>query len=67
MAEDVTPERIATIAASARIPLDATAAARVARSVNPTVRRFAEERLILPLEVEPATFVVVAHTRARGE
>ena len=67
MAEDVSPEHIATIAARARIPLDAAAAARVARSVTSTLRRFAEERLILPLEVEPATFVVVAQMRARGE
>jgi hypothetical protein len=67
MADDVTPERIASIAAGAGIPLDAAAAARVARSVTPTVRKFAEAKVILPLEVEPATFVVVAHTRAGGE
>ena len=66
MADDVTPERITTIAASAGIPLD-SAAARVARSVTLTVRKFAEAKVILPLEVEPATFVVVAHTRACGE
>jgi hypothetical protein len=65
MAEDVTPERIATIAASARIPLDAAAAARVARSVTPTVTKFAEAKVGLPLEVEPATFIIVAHTVTR--
>jgi len=67
MAEDVIPERIAAIAASARIPLDAAAAARVAHSVTPIVRKFAEAKVILPLEVEPATFVIVAHTGSRGE
>ena len=60
MADEITPERVATIAASARIPLDATAAGRVARAVNPTVTRFTSEKITLPLEVEPATFVVVA-------
>ena len=60
MAAEVTPERVAAIAASARIHLDATAAGRVARSVNPTVTRFIEEKITLPLEIEPATFVVVA-------
>ena len=60
MSDEVTPERILAIAASGRFPLDATEAARVARAVNLTVARFAKERIDLALEVEPATFVVVA-------
>jgi len=60
MPDEVTPERVAAIAAAARVPLDQTAAARVARAVNPTVSRFAAEKLALPLEVEPATYAVVA-------
>jgi hypothetical protein len=60
MPEDVTPERVAAIATAARVPLDQTAATRVARAVNPTVTRFAAEKIALPLEVEPATFAVVA-------
>ena len=34
--------------------------ARVANAVNPTVTRFAAQRIALPLEVEPATYAVVA-------
>jgi hypothetical protein len=60
MPEDVTPERVAAIATAARVPLDETAATRVARAVNPTVTRFTAEEIALPLEVEPATFAVVA-------
>jgi hypothetical protein len=60
MTDDVTPERVAAIAAAARVPLDQTAAARVARAVNPTVTRFVAEKIALPLEVEPATYSVVA-------
>jgi len=60
MVNEVTPERVLAIAASARCPLDATTAARVARAVNPTLARFAKERIDLALEVEPATFAVVA-------
>lgn len=60
MPDDVTPERIAVLAAAARVPLDAAGAARVARAVNPTVTRFAAENLALPIEVEPATYVVIA-------
>jgi hypothetical protein len=60
MPDEITPERVLVIAASARIPLDATTAAHVARAVNPTVARFAEERIDLALEAEPATFAVVA-------
>jgi hypothetical protein len=60
MSDEVTPERVASIAAAARVPLDETLAARVACAVNPTVTRFAAEKLALPLEVEPATYTVVA-------
>jgi hypothetical protein len=60
MPDEVTPERVLAIAASARFPLDATTAARVARAVNPTLARFNKERVDLALEVEPATFAVVA-------
>ena len=59
MPDEVTPERVLAIAASARFPFDATVATRVARAVNPTLARFAKERIDLALEVEPATFAVV--------
>jgi hypothetical protein len=48
------------IAAAARVPLEQTSAARVANAVNPIVTRFAAQRIALPLEVEPATYAVVA-------
>ena len=60
MTDEVTPDRVAAIATAARVPLDQTAAARVARAVNPIVTRFAAEKIVLPLEIEPAVFAVVA-------
>jgi hypothetical protein len=60
MPDEVTPERVAAIAAAARVPLEQTSAARVANAVNPTVTRFAAQKIALPLEVEPATYAVVA-------
>jgi hypothetical protein len=60
MSDEITPDRVMTIAAGAGIQLDTTTAERVARAVNPSAKRFSAERIRLPLEVEPATFVVVA-------
>ena len=60
MADEVTPERVEIIAAAARIQVDAAAAERVARAVRFTAKIFAEEKISLPMEVEPSTFVVVA-------
>jgi hypothetical protein len=60
MPDAVTPERVAAIAAAARVPLDQTSSARVANAVNPTVTCFAAQKIVLPLEVEPATYAVVA-------
>ena len=60
MPDEVTPERVAIIAASARVPLAAAAAERVAHAVNPTVTRFSAEKINLAMEIEPATFVVTA-------
>ena len=60
MSDEVRPERVAAIAAAACVPLDQISATRVAGAVNPTVTRFAAEKIALPLEVEPATYVVVA-------
>jgi hypothetical protein len=51
--DDVTPGRVAAIAAAARVPLEQTSAARVANAVNPTVSYFAAQKIALPLEVEP--------------
>jgi hypothetical protein len=48
MPDEVTPERVAAIAAAARVPLEQTSAARVAKAVNPTVTRFAAQKIALP-------------------
>jgi hypothetical protein len=56
---DVTPERVAALAAAARIPLAEGGAARIAGAVTPTVTRYAAENIALPLETEPSSFVVV--------
>ena len=59
MPENVSPKRIATTAAAARVPLDSEAAARVARAVTMPVKRMAAADIALDMEVEPATFVAV--------
>ena len=59
MSEKVLPERVAAIAAAARIPLPADAPARIARTVTSPVGRIAAADIALDMEVEPATFVAV--------
>jgi hypothetical protein len=59
MPDEVPPERVQAIAAAARVPLEFSTAARVARAVNPTVARFASAALDYPFETEPASFVAV--------
>jgi hypothetical protein len=56
---DVSPERVAALAAAARVPLAGDAAARIARAVTPTVTRYAAENIAMPLENEPSSFVLV--------
>ena len=56
---DVSPERIAALAAAARVPLADDAPVRIARAVTPTVTRFAAEGIALEMETEPSTFVAV--------
>ena len=58
MPDEVSEERIAALAAAARVPLAADAPARIARAVSPTVARFAAEKIAMPLETEPSSFVV---------
>ena len=64
MPDDVSPERVAMLAAAARVPLPPEAAARIARAVSPTVARYAAENIAMPLETEPSTFVAVQHKDA---
>ena len=59
MADDVDPDRVRLIATAARIPIGADTPARIARAVTPIVTRFAAEKLALPFEIEPSTYVVV--------
>ncbi len=59
MPDPVSPERIAALAAAARVPLGEGAAARIAGAVTPTVTRYTAENIALPLETEPASFIVV--------
>jgi hypothetical protein len=64
MENGLTAERMAIFAAAARVQLDAAAAARVARAVSPTIARFSAADVVVPFEVEPATFVLVQHQEA---
>jgi hypothetical protein len=59
MPDDVAAERIATVAAAARVPLEPASAARVARAVTPTVTRLAAAPVDFAFETEPASFIVV--------
>jgi hypothetical protein len=61
MTDEVTVDRVRTMAASARVPLDIATADRVAGAVNATIVRFGMEKITLPLEVEPSTFAAIAH------
>jgi hypothetical protein len=59
MSDQVTAERVAAVAAAARVPIAANAPARIAQAVGPTVARFAAVELDTSFETEPSTFVVV--------
>jgi hypothetical protein len=65
MTDKVTPERITGFAAAARVPIQDGAAARIAKGITPTVARMDALNLQLPLEIEPATFVVIARKGAK--
>ena len=64
MANELTAEGVAILATAAGVHLDAATAARVARTVSPTVGRFSAPDIVVPFEVEPATFVLVQHRKA---
>ena len=55
----MTPACVATLAAVARVPIDAATPARVARTLAPQLARFAAPDISMPFETEPSTFVVV--------
>jgi hypothetical protein len=56
---DVSPERIAALAAAARVPLADVGPERIAVAVSPTVARYAAENIAMPMETEPSSFLVV--------
>jgi len=64
MSDEVTSERIAALAAAARVPLAEGAAARIARAVTPTIARYGAEKIAIPLETEPSSFLVAQHKDA---
>ena len=59
MPDEVTAERVATMAEAARVPLAPGSAARIARATGPTIARFAAEKIDIALETEPSSFVAV--------
>ena len=61
---DVSPDRVAAIAAAARIPLPDGGAARIAGAVTPMVARYVAGKIAMPLETEPSSYLVVQHKDA---
>src|SRR5262245_66005378 len=59
MPDQVTAERVAIMAAAARVPIQPGAEMRIAQAVGPTAARFAALPFDVALETEPSTFVVV--------
>ncbi len=67
MADKVSPERIAVIAAAARVPLPEGAAERIAKAVAPVAARMAQEDVSVAFEIEPASYVVAARKGAKRD
>jgi hypothetical protein len=65
MPDKVTPERIAVLAKAARVPIPGTSPERITNATAAVILRMAEESIALPMEVEPATFVVIARKGAK--
>ena len=56
---EVTPERVAAIAAATHIPLPDGGAPRIAGALSPIVARYVAEKIAMPLETEPSSFLAV--------
>ncbi len=65
MADKVTPERIAIMAAAGRIPLPEGSPARIAKAVAPVVVRMAKDDIAVSFETEPASYAAVARNGAK--
>lgn len=63
---EVTPERVAIMAAAARVPLPDGSAERIAKAVAPVAARMAQDDIVIAFEVEPATYEMVARRGAIG-
>jgi hypothetical protein len=64
MPHDVSPERVAALAAGVRVSLTHEDAVRIARAASPMLARFADGKITMPMETEPSTFSVVQHKDA---
>jgi hypothetical protein len=67
MADDISPERVLALAATARISLTRDAATRIANTASPLVAHFANANIAMPLETNPSTFIAVQHSGQTGE
>ncbi|MGA2129412.1 MAG: hypothetical protein ABSG76_25045 [Xanthobacteraceae bacterium] len=65
MSDEVTPDRIAAMAAAARVPISPEACVSVTRSVMPTVAQLSAHPITLALETEPSSFTVVQRREIR--
>ena len=66
MADKVTPERIAMMAAAARVPLPDGSAARIAKAVAPVVARMAQDDIAdRRSRSSPRAYVAVARKGAK--
>ncbi len=63
---DVTPDRVAMMAAAARVPLPDGSSARIAKAVAPAVSRMAEQDIVIAFEVEPSTYEMIARRGAKS-
>jgi hypothetical protein len=64
MDDEIMVERIAALAAAARIPLEERSSRRIANAIRGTLARLHTGEFELPLEVEPSSFVVAQQTEA---
>ena len=64
MPDDISSERVAALAAGARMSLTHDDAARIARAASPMLTRFAAGGTTMPMETEPSNFVAVQHKDA---
>jgi len=62
MNSPLTPEAVAATAQSAGYDLTPEAAARIATGVAPAFAAFAAIAGTLPLDLEPASFILIQHT-----